>query len=66
MTNWTKERRAAQAAAIKTWRPWLKSTGPKTSRGKAIASRNSLKTGEYSKDYSPVLKQLHEYLRGRI
>ena len=38
--GWTPERRARQAEAIRSWRPWSKSTGPKTSSGKAIAARN--------------------------
>lgn len=26
---------------MRTWRPWLKSTGPRTDAGKAIVSQNS-------------------------
>jgi|LakMenEpi03Aug12_release.lakeMendotaPanAssembly.Ray.scaffolds.fasta_scaffold21280_3 hypothetical protein len=29
-------------------KPWLKSTGAKTERGKAVVSQNALKTGLYS------------------
>lgn len=42
--GWTPERRARQAELIRTWRPWEKSTGPKTDEGKAIVSRNHLKS----------------------
>jgi hypothetical protein len=42
--GWTPERRARQAAMIHTWKPWDKSTGPKTYEGKAIVSRNHLKS----------------------
>ena len=38
---WTPERRAKQAAAITRTRPWEKSTGPRTERGKAVSSRNA-------------------------
>lgn len=40
---WTPERRAKQAEAIKRWRPWDQSTGPKTDAGKAASSRNAYK-----------------------
>ena len=33
--GWTPERRARQSALIRNWRPWEKSTGPKTEKGKA-------------------------------
>ena len=39
--GWTPERRARQAALIKTWRPWEQSTGPKSSEGKAQAAINA-------------------------
>jgi hypothetical protein len=41
--RWTAERRAQQAAAIQRWKPWEKSTGPRTAEGKAIVSRNAFK-----------------------
>ena len=44
--GWTPERRARQAALIRTWRPWEKSTGPKTDEGKARAAQNAYKGGE--------------------
>ena len=43
--GWTSERRARQAALIRTWQPWLKSTGPRTAAGKARTSRNGDKLG---------------------
>lgn len=39
--GWTLERKQRQAELIKTWRPWDKSTGPKTEAGKAASSRNA-------------------------
>ena len=40
---WTPERRAKQAAAIKIWAPWARSTGPRTKTGKAKSSQNARK-----------------------
>jgi hypothetical protein len=39
--GWTPERRARQAEAIHRWQPWTSATGPTTSVGKAISSRNA-------------------------
>jgi urease accessory protein UreF len=39
--GWTAERRAKQAALIRTWKPWEKSTGAKTPEGKAISAKNA-------------------------
>jgi hypothetical protein len=56
--GWTPERRAKQAEAIKRWKPWERSTGPKTDVGKNRSSRNAVmrdgKTGIAKK--SPVTK----------
>ena len=38
--GWTPERRARQAAMIRTWAPWKASTGPKTSKGKQASAAN--------------------------
>ena len=46
--GWSEERRKKQAEAIRKHKPWEKSTGPRSDRGKAIASRNALKHGLYS------------------
>ena len=48
MSNgWTPERRARQAQMIRQWRPWEKSTGPRTIEGKAASSRNANKGGTW-------------------
>lgn len=44
--RWTPERRARQAELIRMWRPWEKSTGPRSEAGKAKTSRNAYKGGE--------------------
>ena len=46
-SSWTPERKARQAALIGTWRPWERSTGPRTPDGKAKASRNAYKGGDW-------------------
>jgi len=46
-TGWTPERRVRQAALIRTWKPWRQATGPRTSDGKAKASRNAWKGGHW-------------------
>jgi len=40
---WTEERKARQAALIRSWKPWTRSTGPRTTEGKRIASKNVLR-----------------------
>ena len=40
-SGWTAERRAKQSEAIRRWRPWEQSTGPRSDDGKANASRNA-------------------------
>ena len=42
--GWTPERRARQAELIRKWKPWEKSTGPKTDEGRAVVSRNYLRS----------------------
>jgi hypothetical protein len=45
--GWTQERRAWQAELIRQWRPWEKSTGPRTQAGKDVVSRNADKGGTW-------------------
>ena len=45
-TGWTPERRARQAEAIRRWRPWEQSTGPRSANGKRRVSLNAWKGGE--------------------
>ena len=43
--GWTLERRQRQAELIRSWRPWAKSTGPRSREGKERVSRNAWKGG---------------------
>ena len=45
-SGWSPERRERQSLAIKRWKPWEQSTGPRTEDGKANASRNAEKGGK--------------------
>jgi hypothetical protein len=44
--GWTQARRARQSKAIQRWKPWERSTGPRTAAGKARVSRNAYKGGQ--------------------
>lgn len=39
--GWTPERRKRQSEAIKRWKPWNQSTGPKSLEGKAAVANNA-------------------------
>jgi hypothetical protein len=39
---WTPEQRLRQGEAIRRWKPWRLSTGPRTAEGKIRSSRNAL------------------------
>ena len=45
MNGWTPERRKRQAELIRGWQPWTRSTGARTSAGKARSSLNAVKHG---------------------
>lgn len=60
-TPWTPERRARQAALIRAWKPWERSTGPRTPEGKAKASRNAYKGGHWL-----MLRELSRLVKAEI
>ncbi len=47
-TRWNAPARAKKSREIKQIRPWLRSTGPKTARGKGISALNAYKHGRRS------------------
>lgn len=63
MTNgWTPERRAKQSADIRRYRPWEKSTGPKTPAGKARSSQNGIKSGRFSEREIDLFAKIRDYI----
>ena len=60
--GWTPQRRARQAALIKTWKPWQQATGPVTEEGKARVSRNGYKGGSWQK-LRDAIKEMNVLLR---
>ncbi len=56
--GWTLERRARQAKLIRQWRPWEKSTGPRTQEGKVKVAQNAYKGGTWR-----VLRELARAMR---
>ena len=47
--RWTPERCKRQSEAIRRWKPWQQSTGPKSPEGKAVVSSNAFTGGEWLK-----------------
>ena len=56
--GWTPERRARQAELIRRWKPWERSTGPRTAEGRATSARNGDKGGE-RQSFRALAKLLH-------
>ena len=45
---------------MQRWKPWQKSSGPKTAEGKAVSKLNGLKHGAYSAEVQELRKVLRE------
>jgi hypothetical protein len=54
----TPEHRRRQSEAIHGWRPWLRSTGPRSPEGKARAAQNA-----YKGSVRGLLRQVAKLLR---
>jgi len=59
MNGWTPQRRRRQSELIRQWRPWEKSTGPRTPAGKVRAANNAHQGGT-----RPMLRALSRTLGG--
>jgi hypothetical protein len=62
MRHWTPEERLKQSKAIRSWKPWERSTGAKSPQGKAISSKNAFKTGD-SVYVRQLIKQMNRILK---
>jgi len=60
--TWTPEQRQKQSEAIRRWKPWRQSSGPKSKAGKAAASRNAWTGGDWQK-LRQAIKALNEVMR---
>lgn len=58
---WTQEQRERQREAIKRWKPWEQSTGPKSEAGRLRVSQNGWKGGT-----RPLMRELARTLRDQL
>ena len=56
-------RDAKQADAIRKWKPWEKSTGPRSASGKAKSKMNALKEGAHNEKMRKFRKVLNNQIR---
>jgi hypothetical protein len=61
--GWSDERRARQSAAIHSWSPWTKSTGPVTEDGKRASPRNKAMPGSLRYELLQIRAELERVLR---
>jgi hypothetical protein len=59
--GWTPERRRRMRERIHEWKPWERSTRPRTPEGKARVARNAYKGGT-----RPLIRELARHLREYI
>ena len=71
-SGWSPERRERQSQAIKEWKPWSQSTGPKSAAGKAQVSQNAFKGGhrikleEFKRAINDEIRQARNYLNLKV
>jgi hypothetical protein len=63
--TWTPERRAAHRKMLQEKKPWLKSTGPKTTSGKKRVAQNAAKHDLHSAAFLAQVKILRILLRAQ-
>ena len=59
--GWTPQRKLKQAAMIRTWKPWTRSTGAKTIAGKQASSQNAVVHGAYAGWVKSLNELLNEF-----
>ena len=62
---WMQERRERQADLIRRWKPWEKSTGPKSAEGKERSAQRGYKGGvrEMLREVARLLRAQREELK---
>ena len=60
--GWTPERRKKQSEAIRRWKPWNQSTGPKSPEGRAAVARNAW-TGGHWLMLRKAISEMNEVIR---
>src|SRR5215510_10873251 len=60
--GWSNERRARQAARIREWAPWRRSTGPRTEAGKLRCAQNAFRHGDRSAERIQNLRLARDVL----
>lgn len=60
--TWTPEQRQRQAEAIRRWKPWKQSTGPKSAEGKAKVAQNAYSGGDWAK-LRKIVKEMNQAMR---
>ena len=60
--GWTPERRKRQSEAIRQWKPWQQSTGPKSPEGRAAVRGNAWRGG-HGLMLRQAVKELNEAMR---
>jgi hypothetical protein len=59
--TWSPERRQRQSELIRQWKPWAKSTGPRSPDGKARVSWNAWQGGQ-----RPELRELARMVNAEV
>ncbi len=62
--GWTPERRARQAELIRAWKPWERSTGPRSEAGKQVSAQRGFRGAvrEQARIVAAALKEQREVL----
>lgn len=63
MRQWTAEERRHQARLINTWKPWMRSSGPKTLDGKHKSSKNAYIHGGYGQESKAIRRTISNIIR---
>jgi len=67
--GWVSHRKRSKSEQCTANKPWQKSTGPRTAKGKSVTSQNAYKHGQYDADIMALchaLFQQSRYLQKRI